>query len=60
MGWPAGHLGAVGRPAVSGIDPAALAAWVRASCEAQGVPEKVTDPAALRRIGDLLGTEARR
>ena len=45
---------------MSGIDPAALAAWIRATCEAQGVPEKVTDPAALRRIGDLLGTVAGR
>ncbi|GGG49729.1 hypothetical protein GCM10011374_10290 [Kocuria dechangensis] len=45
---------------MSGVDPAVLAAWVRASCEAQGVPEKVTDPVALRRIGDLLGTEAGR
>lgn len=60
MGGSAGHVGTVGRPAVSGVDPAVLAAWVRASCEAQGVPEKVTDPVALRRIGDLLGTGAGR
>ena len=45
---------------MTGIDRAELAAWVRATCEAQGVPEKVTDPEALRRIGDLLGTEAGR
>ena len=41
-------------------DKEALVAWVRASCEAQGVPEKVSDPVALRRIGDLLGTAAGR
>jgi hypothetical protein len=55
-----GHLGAVERPVVKGVDRAALVAWVQASCQAQGVPEKVTDPAALRRIGDLLGAGAER
>ncbi len=42
------------------VDPEVLAAWVRASCEAQGVPEKVSDPAALRQIGALLGAGAER
>lgn len=45
---------------MSGVDSQVLAAWVRASCEAQGVPEKVTDPAALRRIGTLFGAGAQR
>ncbi len=45
---------------MSGVDPAVLAAWVRASCEAQGVPEKVTDPAVLHRVSTLLGAGAQR
>lgn len=32
-----------------------VAAWVAASCEAQGVPVKVTDPDSLRRVCALLG-----
>ncbi|GAB2767856.1 hypothetical protein GCM10027020_20870 [Nocardioides salsibiostraticola] len=32
-----------------------LAAWVTASCEAQGVPVRVTDPTVVRRVGTLLG-----
>lgn len=39
-------------------DPKTVAAWVRSSCEAQGIPEKVTDVAALREIGVLLGVGA--
>lgn len=41
-------------------DPAFdLDAWVRRSCQAQGVPVKVTDPEVVRRVGVLLGaTEA--
>lgn len=45
---------------MSGIDPEVLKAWVRSSCEAQGVPEKVTDPAVLHQIGWLLGAGAER
>ena len=37
------------------VEPELIAAWVQASCQAQGVPEKVTDLAALREIGVLLG-----
>lgn len=37
-------------------DPAAVAAWLRESCERAGVPVQVTDPAVLRGIGVLLGT----
>jgi hypothetical protein len=37
------------------VDPELIAAWVQASCQAQGVPEKVTDVGALREIGVLLG-----
>ena len=32
-----------------------VGAWVRESCEAQGVPVKVTDPDVLRRVCALLG-----
>lgn len=35
-----------------------LAAWVEASCAAQGVPVKVTDAAVVRRVGMLLGAGA--
>jgi hypothetical protein len=31
-----------------------LAAWVAASCAAQGVPEKVTDPYLVAQVGVLL------
>jgi hypothetical protein len=41
----------------SPLDEAALAAWVEASCAAQGVPVKVTDPTVVRRVGVLLGAE---
>ena len=43
-----------------GVDREALVAWVRASCQAQGVPEKITDPATLREVGALLGGRAER
>ena len=33
-------------------------AWVKRTCAEQGVPVKLSDPAALRRIADILG-EAR-
>jgi hypothetical protein len=36
------------------VDDEVVAAWVRATCAAQGVPEKVADAAVLRRVGDLL------
>jgi hypothetical protein len=35
-------------------DLESIAAWVRATCQAQGIPEKVTDLAALREVGVLL------
>lgn len=41
-------------------DPEVVAAWVRSSCQAQGLPEKVTDIVALREIGVLLGVGAGR
>jgi hypothetical protein len=31
-------------------------AWVRRTCEEQGVPAKVTDPGVLGRVADLLVT----
>lgn len=37
------------------VEPEVIAAWVRTTCQSQGVPEKVTDLAALREIGVLLG-----
>lgn len=38
-----------------GLSGEALAAWVEASCEAQGVPVKVTDAGAVDRVVVLLG-----
>jgi hypothetical protein len=40
---------------LSNLPPETLAAWVEASCAAQGVPAKVTDPTVVRRVGALLG-----
>jgi hypothetical protein len=36
------------------MSPEELAVWVAASCAAQGLQVKVTDPATLRRVGVLL------
>ncbi|MBO1752763.1 hypothetical protein J4G33_13200 [Actinotalea sp. BY-33] len=33
----------------------AVARWVAKTCRAQGLPEKITDPAVLGQIGVLLG-----
>jgi hypothetical protein len=43
---------------LSNLSPEELAAWVAKSCTAQGVPVKVTDPAVLRQMGELLGGQA--
>jgi hypothetical protein len=40
---------------LSHLTPDEVAAWVAASCAAQGVPVKVTDPTVVRRVGTLLG-----
>lgn len=40
------------------VDQAAVAAWVLATCQRQGVPVKVSDPAALARVGVLLTGQA--
>lgn len=37
------------------MTPDEVAAWVIASCAAQGVPVKVTDVTVVRRVGVLLG-----
>ena len=37
-----------------GFDPVWLAAFVKASCDAQGLAVKVTDPVVLARVGVLL------
>lgn len=37
------------------LDRQRLAAWVEASCAAQGVPVRVTDPGVIARVGVLLG-----
>ena len=52
---PSGLSGA-GEPVP--VDHAALVAWVKDSCQAQGLPEKVTDPAVLGTVGVLLGGTA--
>ena len=46
-------MGIVGR-----LSDAELLAWVEASCKAQGVPVKVTDPGIVRDICALLGAGA--
>lgn len=39
---------------MAGLSAEEVAAWVEASCAAQGVPARVTDPEAVRRVGVLL------
>lgn len=51
MGRSTGGVGAM-----AGLSEADITAWVEASCAAQGVPVKVTDPDAVRRVGVLLRT----
>lgn len=46
-------------PQYQGVD-SAIAAAVRASRLAQGLPERVSDPAALERIARLIGQDTRR
>ncbi len=36
------------------VDHATVVAWVRATCAAQGLPEKVSDPTILRKVAVLL------
>lgn len=55
LGRPAGAVGTVGPGDAMTVDRATVIAWVQESCRSQGVPERVTDPAALREIGILLG-----
>lgn len=40
---------------MEGVSEQEFAAWVAASCERSGVPVFVTDPAALVRLGRLVG-----
>ncbi len=40
---------------VGGLSASEVAAWVAASCEAQGVPVKVTDVGIVRNVCVLLG-----
>lgn len=58
MGRAAGDLGSVGRVSAVPYEPDWLAEWVGASCAAQGVPIKVTDPGVLSQVGVLLGVGA--
>lgn len=37
------------------LTPEELAEWVEASCAAQGVPTKVSDPAVIKAFGVLVG-----
>jgi hypothetical protein len=43
------------RMGLSLLSPEDLAAWVRASCQSQGVPARITDPGTLARVVVLLG-----
>ena len=38
-----------------GLTPDQVRVWVESSCEAQGLPVVVTEPATLSRVGVLLG-----
>lgn len=39
----------------SRLDPSLVAEWVRASCEAQGVPLQISDRGVVRQVSVLLG-----
>lgn len=52
MGWAA--CGVDVMEPLGGVDPEEVSAWVRASRAAQGLPEKVEDPAILRALAVLL------
>lgn len=39
---------------MAGLSDDDIAVWVASSCAAQGVPVKITDPEAVRRVGVLL------
>lgn len=41
---------------MDGYSPQEVRAWVTASCDAQGLPVVVTDPATLARVAALLGS----
>lgn len=41
---------------MTSFDPAAVAAWVRATTAAQGLPEKVTDTTVLADVAVMLAT----
>ena len=43
---------------LSDLSEADLAAWVKRSCQAQGIQAKVTDPLVLRDVSVLLGTQS--
>lgn len=53
MAGATGGVGAVGR-----LSAERVAAWVEASCAAQGVPVKVSDPHVVARVGVLLGVRS--
>lgn len=42
------------------VEAEVVAAWVKATCQAQGIAEKVSDVVALREIGVLLGAGSSR
>lgn len=50
-----GAAGGVVRVGMSHFSAQEIAAFVEASCAAQGVQVKVTDPLVVRRVGALLG-----
>ncbi len=64
MAGPAGTVVAVGRCPVTrreGLTPAQVEAWVKSSCERQGVPVEVTDPVVVASVVVLLtGREVQR
>ncbi|SKD28435.1 Uncharacterised protein [Mycobacteroides abscessus subsp. massiliense] len=40
-------------------DPLEFTAWLTDSCERQGVPVTITDPAVITQVATLLGTHTR-
>jgi len=54
---PFSRLGVSVVDPLGGVDHAEVVAWVRASCAAQGVPEKIADQTILRKVAVLLRPE---
>lgn len=47
-------------PVMADYDRAEFTAWLTASCERQGIPLMITDPAVITQVATLMGTRTQR